>query len=85
MLQSVSISSKNQITIPHAFSKALNLKRGQRLVVEKVGDSLIFTSSEALVRQAAGMIRIKKPISDRTLEKIIETSKMQHFSKNPFP
>lgn len=80
MLQSVSISSKNQVTIPSVFSKALKLKRGQKLVVEKVGNTLVFTPSVELVRQASGMIQVSKPISNTQLERIIQISKQRHFS-----
>ncbi|OGG34734.1 hypothetical protein A2363_03180 [Candidatus Gottesmanbacteria bacterium RIFOXYB1_FULL_47_11] len=83
MLQSVSISSKNQLTIPSAFSKALNLKRGQRLVVERVGQSLVFTPAETLVHQLAGSIQSSKPISNDELERMIEEAKKQHFRENP--
>lgn len=83
MLQSVSISSKNQVTIPHVFSKALNLKRGQRLVVELKGNSLIFTPPEELVLRLSGIIHSKRPISNEELERIIEKAKTQHFSTQP--
>ena len=81
MLQSVSISSKNQVTIPQVFSKALNLKRGQRLVVEKVGDSLIFTPVEELVHRLSGIIQSKKSIANDELERMIENAKMQYFQR----
>lgn len=83
MLQSVSISSKNQLTIPSVFSKALNLKRGQRLVVEKVGNSLVFTPAEVLVRRLSGAIQSTKPISNNELEQMIEAAKQEHFREHP--
>ena len=83
MLQTVSLSSKNQVTIPSVFAKALNLKRGQRLVVELQGNSLVFTPPEELVLRLSGIIQSKKPISNEELERIIEKAKDQNFSTQP--
>lgn len=83
MLQSVSISSKNQVTIPQVFAKSLNIKRGQRFVVEKVGNSLLFTPAAELVRRLSGIIQSKRPISTDELERMIEDAKMQYFSTHP--
>ncbi len=75
MIQTVSISSKNQFTIPSIFAKTFNVQKGQRLIIQQVGDSLVLTPAQSIVNQIAGTIR-SKPISEAKLESMISESKI---------
>lgn len=79
MLQSVRITSKRQITIPVKIFAEMGITKGDRLIVEKKGPSIILTSAEILVNQLAGIIKVLKPLKDQTLEKIISQSKIKYF------
>jgi len=80
-MQTLTISSKNQITIPAALSRLMKLKKGQTLLIKKRAESLVLTPSELVVRKLSGSIRPKKRIKD--MDKIIIKAKKSHFlSKN---
>ena len=47
----VDVGAQGRVVIPAALRKALKLKRGDRLVVRKVGESLVLERREALERR----------------------------------
>ena len=47
----VHVGAQGRVVIPAALRKALKLKRGDRLVVRKVGESLVLERREALERR----------------------------------
>jgi AbrB family looped-hinge helix DNA binding protein len=58
MKNSVTISSKRQITIPAAIFRSLGLKEGQKLMVELENDRIVMTvRPESLTRALRGVTR----------------------------
>jgi len=55
-MPSVTISSKRQITIPVDIFRLLDLKEGQRLMVEVEGDRIILTPRPVNITKALGGI-----------------------------
>ncbi|HHQ41543.1 MAG TPA: AbrB/MazE/SpoVT family DNA-binding domain-containing protein [Chromatiales bacterium] len=47
----VHVGAQGRVVIPAALRKALRLKRGDRLVARKVGESLVLERREALERR----------------------------------
>lgn len=78
-MQTLTLSSKNQITIPVSFSKILGLKKGQRILIEKKNQSLILTPYKTILERLSGRIKVKKEI--KNMNEIISKAKKNHFSK----
>lgn len=78
-MKTLTVTSKNQITIPSSFSKDLKLKKGQLLIVEKRFNSLVLTPAELFVKKLSGSIKTAKKIKD--MDKIIAQAKKKHFAK----
>ena len=78
MLQTVSISSKRQMTIPSKIYELLGLQVGQKLVAKVKSDSLLLTPAETVVKKAAGMIKVPQKVSNQTLERQIREARDQH-------
>ncbi|MEN6326342.1 MAG: AbrB/MazE/SpoVT family DNA-binding domain-containing protein [Syntrophomonas sp.] len=55
-MPSVTISSKRQITIPADIFRLLDLKEGQKLLVEVEGDRIILTARPVNLTKALGGI-----------------------------
>ncbi|MBI4225871.1 AbrB/MazE/SpoVT family DNA-binding domain-containing protein [Candidatus Roizmanbacteria bacterium] len=80
-MQTVRISSKRQITIPSKIFNELGIAKGDHLLAEKKGESILLTPAEVLVRSLAGAIKSSKKLTDEELEKIIKKSKKEHFKR----
>jgi len=80
-MKTLTITSKNQVTIPSSFSKEMKLKKGQLLVIEKRLNSLILTPAELMVKKLSGSVKVSKKIRD--MDKIITQAKKKHFAKKP--
>lgn len=78
-MQTLTLSSKNQITIPVSFSKILGLKKGQRILIEKKNQSLILTPYKTILERLSGRIKVKKEITN--MNKVISEAKKNHFLK----
>lgn len=80
MLQTVRVTSKRQITIPSLIYHQLGLKKGQSLVAEQQGSSLILTPNELLIEKLAGSVKIPKRFKNLSLDQIIAKAKTEYFS-----
>lgn len=81
MLQTVSITSKRQITIPATIYNKLGLEKGQRLVVFTDEKRIVMEPAEFLIEKLAGSISLPKKFKGKKLEKIIQQTKQEYFSK----
>lgn len=69
-MTAVSITSKNQITLPSkTFGK---FKKGQKFIAQKKGKSIILTPAENIVHELSGIIKSDKKIDN--MEKVISDS-----------
>jgi AbrB family looped-hinge helix DNA binding protein len=81
MLQTVSISSKRQVTIPASIYNKLNLKRGQRLIVSAQKNKIIMEPAQLLIENLAGSITLPRKFRGKSIQKIIQEAKKDYFSK----
>lgn len=81
MLQTVSITSKRQVTIPAVIYAKLRLEKGQRLIVFTEKDRIVMEPAEFLIEKLAGSISLPKKFKGKTLEQIIQQTKQEYFFK----
>lgn len=83
MIQTVRITSKNQITIPADFVRALNLKKGDEISVSlDIEDKkLTIKNPKDILNSLRGSIEVPSHLKGRDLDKVIKEAKHIHFSK----
>lgn len=81
MLQTVSITSKRQITIPVTIYNKLGLEKGQRLVVFTDEKRIVMEPAEFLIEKLAGSVSLPKRFKKKPLEQVIQRAKQEYFSK----
>lgn len=81
MIQSVSISSKRQITIPVSIFKSLNLSQGDSLVVEAYDNKIVMQKSKDILDRLAGSLVLPKRFTGLSLDDIIEKAKKEYFEE----
>jgi len=81
MLQTVSITSKRQVTIPASIYNKLNLKRGQRLIVSAQKNKIIMEPAQLLIENLAGSITLPRKFKGKSIQQIIQEAKKDYFSK----
>ena len=74
------ITDKRQLTIPAGLFRELNLSRGDKLVMKRMGDSVTLTPAVRLVERAAGMFKAPKHLRGRNIDELIEEAKYRHFA-----
>jgi AbrB family looped-hinge helix DNA binding protein len=81
MLQTVSISSKRQVTIPASIYNKLNLKKGQRLIVSAQKNKIIMEPAQLLIENLAGSITLPRKFRGKSIQQIVQEAKKDYFSK----
>ena len=80
-MQTATITSKYQFTVPMAIVRRLGLKTGQKVVVSEEKGRVILTPSRKLVEELAGSLKMPKKWKNKNLDEIIESSKTEYFKK----
>lgn len=83
MIQTATITSKKQLTIPSAIFKKANLKNGQKVSVTEQNGSLIITPVEKIIEELAGSIKLPDKWKGKEVDEIIEEAKDEYF-KNKY-
>ncbi len=81
MIQTVTITSKNQLTLPIKFIKKLNLRVGHKVVISEEDGKLTLTPARVIVEQLAGSVKVPENLKGKDLSKIIEEAKKSYFSE----
>jgi AbrB family looped-hinge helix DNA binding protein len=81
MLQTITISTKRQITIPSSLFEKLGLKQGDKMIVEQTDDSIQLTPAEKVVEDLAGSVRMPKRFAQKNIDEIIKIARDEYFSK----
>ena len=80
-MQTATITSKYQFTVPMAIVRRLGLKSGQKVVVSEEKGRVVLTPSRKLVEELAGSLKMPKKWKNKNLDEIIESSKTEYFKK----
>jgi AbrB family looped-hinge helix DNA binding protein len=84
-IRNVTITSKNQITIPSEYTNALHLSQNRVLQVELRGDKLILSPQPALgdaMRQFWGKHSASHPLTNNEIKQAIRTSSARKAAKD---
>lgn len=82
--KNITITSKNQITLPIEYIRNMHLVQNRVLKVELRGKALILTPQPALgdtMRQFWGKHHAKRPLTDDELKQAVRTSSVTRSTK----
>ena len=79
MMQTARITDKRQITIPALIYRSLDLEKGDQLVVEKRGQTIILSPAENLVEQLAGSIKVSRHLKGKNIDLMIKKARENYF------
>ncbi len=75
------ITDKRQVTIPADVYRAMEMKKGQKVIVQ-VNDRIIsMRPAEDLVEKLAGSVKVPVKYKNIDVDKMIAKAKRAHFSK----
>jgi AbrB family looped-hinge helix DNA binding protein len=80
MQQIVSITSKNQITLPVKITRLLNINRGDRLVIKVESGRIIMEKAQQLLDDLAGSLYLPKKYRNKSLSYIVKEAKKEYFT-----
>lgn len=81
MLQSITITSKRQITIPSEIFRRLNLEQGDRLLIDVDDQKIYMQKAQNLLDELAGSVPIPSRFRRLSLDQIINKSKEEYFNE----
>ena len=79
MLQTATITSKRQLTIPVKMFKSLNLQKGSKVIISLEDRILKIQPSLAIVEKLAGSVSIPPEFKNLTVDQIIQKAKEERF------
>ena len=81
MSQTVTITSKRQLTIPSKLFKSIGLSTGDKLIIEQENGGLRLTLAESLVERLAGSVTVASKFRKVDPDHAIKIAKKRRFSK----
>jgi bifunctional DNA-binding transcriptional regulator/antitoxin component of YhaV-PrlF toxin-antitoxin module len=82
--RNITITSKNQITLPIDFVRNMHLTRNRVLQIELRGKAIVLTPQPMLgdtMRQFWGKHNAKRPLSDDEIKQAVRTSSVERIAK----
>ena len=74
-LRAITVSEKGQVAIPIDIRRKLNIRKGQKLILEVSGSKLLIAKSEDVSRKMRDDFRHLLLMSERTANKLWENEK----------
>lgn len=81
-MQTVTITSKNQITIPKAIIDKINAIRGDKLIVSLEEDYIILKPSKSIIDDLYASVSAPAELKGKNIDEVIKASKLKHFSSS---
>lgn len=82
MTYTATITSKNQLTLPAALVKKINLKPGQKVNLTQEGSVIKIETYEAILDHLAGSVAVPSRFKGLSEDQILKKAKAEYFSKN---
>jgi AbrB family looped-hinge helix DNA binding protein len=79
MLQSATITSKLQLTIPASIARTVGIAIGDKVVVSEEEGRIVLTPTRQLIEKLAGSISIPPKFKGKQIDEIIREAKLEHF------
>lgn len=80
-LETATITSKRQLTIPATIFKRMGLLEGQKVVVFEEEGMLRIESARALLDRLDGCVKVPVRFKNLPIDKIIKKAKEEYFKK----
>lgn len=81
LTSAITVTSKNQITIPIDFIRKLNIKKGERLIISEENGVIFMQKNSQLLDKYQGFLKVPKHLRGRNLDDVIAQAKKERFSK----
>lgn len=79
ILQSATITSKLQFTIPILIARKVGIKSGEKVQVSEKNGSITITPVKKLLIELAGSLSLPTEWKDKDIDSIIKESKRKYF------
>ncbi len=79
MLQTVTITSKRQISIPVKIFNKLGLVKGDKLIINLQQDKIVMQKAQSLLDEIAGTVKLPAKYKNKSLDEIIKLAKKEYF------
>ncbi|PIR42533.1 hypothetical protein CO058_03535 [candidate division WWE3 bacterium CG_4_9_14_0_2_um_filter_35_11] len=79
-MQTVTITSKNQITIPKYIVNEINAEMGDKLIVSLKDNLIILKPTKSVMDDLYGSVSTPKHLKGKDIDEVIKASKLKRFS-----
>ena len=79
MNYAITVTSKNQITIPTKIAKSLNIVPGDKLIAQSDGTLIKLQKAQSLLDSIAGSVEVPKAYRSKKVDFIIRDAKREFF------
>lgn len=81
MLQSATITSKLQFTIPILIARKVGIKSGEKVQVAEDGGRIVITRVKQILSELEGALSMSKKWKGKDMNTIIKEAKREYFQK----
>ena len=78
-MQTSTITSKNQMTLPAGIVRKIGLKSGQKILVTEDNGKVVLTPVHKLIEDLAGSVKTPVRWKNKSMDEIIEQAKKDNF------
>lgn len=81
MVQSATITSKRQLTIPAKIFRKLGLQEGQKVIISEEDGAMRVVSALKLLDELAGSVKLPKRFKGLPIDEVIKRAKDEYFKE----
>lgn len=78
-MQSATITSKLQLTIPTVIAKKVGIIRGDKVTISEENGRIILTPMKQLIEELAGSLTMPAKWKGKDIDEIIKAAKQEYF------
>lgn len=81
LTSTITVTSKNQITIPVDFIRKLDIKKGSKLIISEDNGVISMQKYSEVLDKYQGFLKVPKHLRGRDLDEVIHEAKKKKFAK----
>ncbi|PIP86117.1 hypothetical protein COW83_00610 [Candidatus Collierbacteria bacterium CG22_combo_CG10-13_8_21_14_all_43_12] len=81
LISTITVTSKNQITIPVDFARKLNIKKGNKLIISESNGVISMQKHSELLDKYQGFLKVPQHLRGKNLDEAILEAKEKRFAK----